>query len=117
MFPSHSSLVFVSGINKVAGDTSSAAANAVKSSTSLTVDANGLHRRRVWEAFEETGGRTGRWGALRALGARIRAADLDSYEPYRKPKPMEVKQIRHGIGVRQILVDPEDAPEPEPAMT
>ena len=33
-------------------------------------------------------------GAVLKLGAAIRAADLDGLEPYRLPKPMEIKQIR-----------------------
>ena len=76
----------------------------------LTVDAAGLHRRRVWEAWNTTGTRTKRWGALVALGARIRAADLDGFEPYRQPMPMETKQILVARGaVRFEQVDPEDA--------
>jgi hypothetical protein len=76
----------------------------------LTVDPSSLHRRKVWECWETTEGRCGRWSALAALGARLRAADLDGFEAYRRPKPMEVKQIRVGPGIWQVLqVDPEDA--------
>ena len=53
-------------------------------------------------------GRTNRWGALLAIGATLRAASLDRLGPYRLPRPMEVKQIPHGIGIRQVQVDPED---------
>jgi hypothetical protein len=74
----------------------------------LVADVTALHRRRVWEAWRTTSGRTGRWGALLAIGATLRAADLDHLEPYRLPRPMEVKQIPHGIGIRQVSVDPED---------
>lgn len=75
----------------------------------LCVDTIGLHRRRVWEAWEATGTRTGRWGALVALGARVRAHNLnDGFEPYAQPKPMEVRQIRQGPGIRQVPFDPED---------
>ncbi len=75
----------------------------------LTLDTTGCHRRRTWEAWRVMSGRTGRWGAVLKLGAAIRAADLDGLEPYRLPKPMEIKQIPHGIGVRQVSHDPEDA--------
>lgn len=75
----------------------------------LTADVSGLHRRRVWEAWDTTEGRTGRWGALIRLGATLRAADLNTLEAYRKPKPMEVRQQHNGIGVRHVSFDPEDA--------
>ena len=74
----------------------------------LTIDAAGLHRRRVWEAWRHVAGRTGRWGALLRIGATIRAHDLDGFTPYRPPRPMEVKQVPHGIGIRQVPQDPED---------
>ena len=67
----------------------------------LTVDANDLHRRRVWEAWSSTGGRCGRWAALIALGATIKAHDLDNFEPYRQPQPMTIKQIQVGRGVHR----------------
>lgn len=74
----------------------------------LTCDTAGLHRRRVWEAWETNTGRTTRWGALRAAGINIRAADLDGYEHYRRPAPLEVKYIRDGYGHRPVQIDPED---------
>ena len=74
----------------------------------LTADVTGLHRRRVWEAWNTTDGRTGRWGALIRVGATVRAADLDNLEPYRRPQPMHVRQEHNGIGVRHIEFDPED---------
>ena len=74
----------------------------------LVADATNCHRRRVWEAWRTMDGRTKRWGALLGIGATLRAADLDHLEPYRLPRPMEVKQIPHGIGIRQIPFDPED---------
>lgn len=75
----------------------------------LVCDPGGLHRRRVWEAWNTTG-RTGRWTPLVTLGVVIRAADLDGFTPYRAPKPMEVKQIPVARGaVRFEQVDPEDA--------
>ena len=52
--------------------------------------------------------RTGRWGALLGVGATLRAADLDHLRAVRMPRPMEVKQIPTGIGIRQVPFDPED---------
>ena len=74
----------------------------------LCVDVTGLHRRRVWECWERTDGRTSRWSALIGIGAVLRAAALDGLQPYRRPRPMEVRQVRVGIGIRQEPFDPED---------
>jgi hypothetical protein len=75
----------------------------------LVVDATGLHRRRVREAWKHEGGRTGRWAPLLALGATLRAAaDLDNLRPYARPAPMQIKQVRVGPGIRQEPHDPED---------
>ena len=73
-----------------------------------TVNADGLHVRRVWEAWANTDGRTGKWGALVALGATIEAPELDDLSNYREPMPMEIVQEHSGIGVRQVQHDPED---------
>ena len=78
---------------------------------SVVADVAGLHRRRVWEAWEASEGRTGRWGALIALGAEIGAQPLEAIQPYAQPRPMETRQERHGIGIRQVPFDPEDAVE------
>jgi hypothetical protein len=57
----------------------------------LVVDTTGVHRRRnTWLA---TTGRAGRWGAIVKAGARIRAADLDTY---RLPRPLEEKRQQRG---------------------
>jgi len=45
---------------------------------------------------------------LLALGVTLRAATLDAFEPYRSPRPLEVRQVRSGMGVRQVTIDPED---------
>ena len=95
------------GINAAADDTWLLA---------LVIDTAGLHRRRVWEAWRVKGGRCGHWAALAALGAQIRAADLDSFEPYREPRPLIRKQFpRPGPGNRGlydvVIVDPEDGPD------
>lgn len=79
----------------------------------LTVDAEGVHRRKAWEAFKTTTGRCGRWGALVAVGARIRAHQpITELQPYRQPKPMEEKWENTGRrgSHRRIVVDPEDLP-------
>ncbi len=77
----------------------------------LLVDAAGLYVRRVWEAWDTTGTRTRRWFALVAVTATIRAGPLEDYEPYRRPRPMEKKQVHNGQGVYFVDFDPEDQPE------
>jgi hypothetical protein len=87
----------------------------------LLIDTAGLHRRRVWEAWQASGERCDRWGALAGLGARIRAADLEGFEPYRARKPLIRKQFPVGgpdsKGIyKPVLIDPEDedhTPPPE----
>ncbi|WMM73014.1 hypothetical protein RCF27_01270 [Rhodococcus pyridinivorans] len=77
----------------------------------LTVDTDGHHRRRIWEAWETSTGRTGKWGAIARLGAGIRAAHLDTYTPYRRPAPIEVKYVRGTgpyAGSVRVEHDPED---------
>jgi hypothetical protein len=78
----------------------------------LAVDPDGLHRRRVWEAWATTTGRTRRWGALVRLGARLRAADLDGFTPYRPPAPLiERQEQMPGMPTGYIenrVYDPED---------
>jgi hypothetical protein len=79
----------------------------------LLVDPTGCHRRRLWEAWQAAGERTGRWGALAGLGARIRACPLEDFEPYRTPKPLIRKRCpvdgpdSKGI-YRPVITDPED---------
>ncbi|MDL5350561.1 hypothetical protein [Microbacterium sp. zg-YB36] len=70
----------------------------------LVADVNGLHRRRVWEAFEQG------WTALVELGATLRAPELHEYEEYREPLPIEIQHEQVGRGTwRNVEVDPEDA--------
>jgi hypothetical protein len=84
----------------------------------LLVDAGEVHRRRAWEAFEREGGRTGRWGALVAAGARIRAVALEDFAPYRQPRPLIHRQqqiLGAPMGtVENITIDPEDDDKPNP---
>jgi hypothetical protein len=58
----------------------------------LCANPKGAHRRRVWEAWATKSGRTGRWGALRALNVEIRAArEPVGLTPYARPqKPVPV---------------------------
>ena len=84
------------------------AAEQTKHHIGLTTNTDGLHRRRVWEAWENNTSRAGRWQALTTLGATIEAPTLDDYTPYREPAPMETRHVRAGIGVRNEQFDPED---------
>lgn len=70
----------------------------------FTISAEGLHRRRVWEAWESDN----RWTALITLGATIQAPSLNDYTHYREPKPLERVQVRGDFGMRMEDVDPED---------
>lgn len=87
----------------------------------LTVNPGELHRRRIWEAWQTVGGRTGRWGALVAVGATIRAlSNLDTYAPYRRPRPLIHRQ-EQVLGaprgtVRSVTIDPEDNNTALPAI-
>lgn len=74
----------------------------------LTVDANGLKRRAVWAAWDDKEHRCGRWGALLAAGARLRAVPLGQAESYRRPKPIETRYVRGGLGWRPVEYDPEE---------
>ncbi len=81
----------------------------------MTVDVINQHRRHLWTAWRSDG-RAGRWSALVALGATIRAhPDPASIEPYRTPKPYETRTQTTAGETRVYQVDPEDADyEPEP---
>jgi hypothetical protein len=78
---------------------------------SLACDTSGHHRRRLWEAWDTTEGRTGRWGALHRMGVTIRASSLDDLAPYRLPQPIEERWKKEGHGHTRVMVDPEDAIE------
>lgn len=72
----------------------------------LVVDAGSAHRRRVWEAWESPH----RWAALaRVEGVTITAAELAGFEPLAEPRLMQTVQVKGGMGVRMVQVDPEDA--------
>lgn len=70
-----------------------------------TVNAEGCHRRRIWEAFDEPQ----KWAAVVDAGATLEAPDFNSLTPYREPRPMETRYERGEHGVTPILFDPEDA--------
>jgi len=75
----------------------------------LAVDAKAAHRRRLWTAWETTGGNTGRWAPIIKCGAAIcAAANPATLRPYRIPAPMVEKvEERNGI-IYHIKTDPED---------
>lgn len=80
----------------------------------LTVDATGVHRRRMWEAWHATAGRAGRWGSIVKAGAKIRASNLDGFTAYRLPMPLQEQfETPNGLlgPVLTTISDPEDAPE------
>jgi hypothetical protein len=56
----------------------------------LCTDPAKHHVRRVWEAWQTTGGRTARWGALAALGVEIRAHRSPAkITAFAEPRPYE----------------------------
>jgi hypothetical protein len=72
---------------------------------SATVDATGVHRRRVREAFESSD----RWANVVTTGASLQAPeDLEDFKPARPLAAIETKQDHNGIGVRQYAHDVED---------
>ncbi|MEB2527828.1 hypothetical protein [Kocuria rosea] len=85
----------------------------------LATNPGDAHRRRVYEAWAKTDGTCRRWSTLLALGVEIVApADLDDMTAYRAPRPMEIKQMHNGYGIRQVEWDPEDPEnldQPQPA--
>jgi len=77
---------------------------------SLCTDPGKAHRRKTWVAWSTTGGRTGRWGPLVALGVTLRAAsdpaEISAYEP--PVAPVAVSRP----GGRLSHWDPHDGPLP-----
>lgn len=52
----------------------------------LACDPGRAHRRKVWSAWSQTSGRTGRWGPLTGLGVQLRAASNPAtVAPYERP--------------------------------
>ena len=89
----------------------------------LCVDVDGHHRRKLWTAWSQSGGRCGRWSALHQLGVEIRAANIDGgLEAYRLPAAMETREetIRNSdgqaVGIRRVPFDPEDNPSALPPI-
>ena len=76
----------------------------------LVVDDRGVHRRKLWEAWDYKDARCGRWSVVLAVGAAIRAADLGSLHAYRRPKPLEQKIEQRGGLTITTRIDPEDQP-------
>lgn len=76
----------------------------------LTVDPTGVGIRDLWNHWDQDDAphRAGRYGALAAAGATLRAADLDEFSPQRRPKPYVTEYIPDGYGHRPIQLDPED---------
>jgi len=68
----------------------------------LVAQVDGLHRRRVWEAYDDG------WTALLELGATIHAPELHDYADYREPRPIESRQKRGELGFITVQIDPED---------
>ncbi|RJO74902.1 hypothetical protein D5S18_15920 [Nocardia panacis] len=75
-------------------------------------DGVGKERRAMWAAWD-TGGRTGRWGALLAAGIEVSAIDSpQKYRSYARPqKIVKYENVHMGagvMGIRETWVDAED---------
>jgi hypothetical protein len=86
----------------------------------LAVSPLDMRKRDLWAAWMTTTGRCGRWSALTALGAHIRAAGLADIQPYAPPRDVIVRREPipgAPIGYyRDVTYDPElgeRPPEPE----
>ena len=81
----------------------------------LIADLADCHRRRVWEAWLTTTGRTNRWGALLRAGAVLRCCPLEEHEWYAEPKAMEHREepvhdeTGRVVAIRRVAHDPEDS--------
>ncbi|NOQ56876.1 hypothetical protein [Mycolicibacterium fortuitum] len=75
----------------------------------LAVDASGVENyRHAWDAVDAVG-RTGAWGELLRVGAKIRAVDLADFQPARIPKPkVQRKRLREDQTYEFVELDPED---------
>lgn len=89
--------------------------NTVEATFALTIDPGNTTRRAAWTAHDTASGRCGKWAALLAAGCTIRAhRQLDAFEPYRRPAPMQEQWETVGRGRhRRVMVDPEEQ-QPEP---
>lgn len=74
----------------------------------LTTNPGEQHRRRIWEAWDTTEGRAGKWAALIKAGATIEARPLDQFRSYRRAAEMETRYVADQWGHRPVIVDPED---------
>jgi hypothetical protein len=74
----------------------------------LTTNPGDQHRRRIWEAWDTTEGRAGKWAALIKAGAAIEARPLDQFRSYRRAADMETRYEQREWGYGPVSVDPED---------
>lgn len=74
----------------------------------LTANPGDQHRRRIWEAWDTTEGRAGKWAALIKAGATIEARPLEQFKSYRRPADMETRYEQGAWGYGPVAVDPGD---------
>ncbi len=75
----------------------------------LALDPGKAHRRKTWVSWSKTDGRTGKWGALHALGVKLRASDDPRVTPYKRPE--QPVAVARPSGQVQYW-DPHDGPLP-----
>lgn len=83
-----------------------------------TADITGKRRRTLWDAWDSTDGRCGRWSAIQRAGFEIKAlANLDQHTEYRRALP--IQRVQEQIPgkpagtIRWREIDPEER-HPEP---
>ncbi|OBG84776.1 hypothetical protein A5699_25960 [Mycobacterium sp. E802] len=83
----------------------------------LVVDASAVENvRDAWSALDAEG-RTGPWGQLLKVNAKITAKDLADYAPLREPARLVDKKVDRGDGTfGWVTVDPELEPEDDPVV-
>jgi hypothetical protein len=83
---------------------------------SLCVDTTTTAKRVLWQAWDVRDGRTGKWGAIAKTGARIRAATLETIQPFPRPAPLEHRLAPTGtVGVYEEKIFDPESPSYTPA--
>lgn len=76
----------------------------------LTIDPTGHHRRRVWEAWDNTN----RWVTLTLAGIPIHARELAHVEPYARPADLIERRVpKDEGGIRGHVIEYTDPEDPD----
>ena len=83
-------------------------ADTKRTQIALAINWDKAHRRRVWEAWDNTDSRAGKWKHLIDTGAQLHAEQLDEIKDFAELAALEVRQKAGSTGIRQFNHDPED---------